>query len=137
MTTTKEKVAWDGLIQNTCTCTKYDPIKEEFTDEPAEYCDGSCWDDALHLFHCEIKQWWDNNPTCAWAVDGLPLWNRSVSGEFEARTIPEFVRGITVNGEWHLRYKLDGEVLHCNLSHHDVPMGRSYSVRYGSDDGGE
>lgn len=137
MTTTKPKVQWDGEIQNTCTCTKYDPIKDEFTDEPSDYCDGSCWDDTLHLFHCEIKQWWDANPTYNWRVDGLPLWNRSVSGEFTAKNIPDFIRGITVKAEWLLRYKLENDVLHCHLSHHDVPTGRSYTVHYGTDDGDE
>lgn len=137
MTTTKPKVQWDGEIQNTCTCTKYDPIKEDFTDEPADYCDGVCWDDALHLFGCEIKQWWDGNPTYTWSVDGLPLWNRSVSGEFTARNHADFIRGITVRGEWYLRYKVDGETLHCHLSHHDVPTGRSFTVRYGAEDGEE
>lgn len=137
MTKTQQptKVEWAGVIQNTCTCTKYDPITQESTDELTDDCNGDCWDDALHLFHCDIKEWWDANPNYDWQVDGLPLWNRSVSGEFTAKTIPDLIRGITVNGEWRLSYRVSGETLYCNLSHHDVPMGRSYTVTYNSTDG--
>ena len=47
-----------------------------------------------------------------------------------AKTFADFVRGITVNAEWRLLYKLENKTLHLNLAHHDVPMGRGYTVRY-------
>lgn len=119
---------WDGELTNTCTCTVYDMDTDENT--PSEYCYGDCWEDAVHLFHTDIKEWWDANPTYDWQVDGLPLWNRSVSGTFTAKNIRDFIRGITVDAEWRLCYKLADDCLQLNLAHHDVPMGRSFSVRY-------
>ena len=130
MTKTKTQSEWDGAIHNTCDCTKYDPIKEEHTDEPADYCDGNCWETAVEFFTESVKEWYDANPTYNFIVDGLPLWNRSVSGEFTAKTITEFIRAVTVNDTWRLRWQVSGEVLHLNLAHHDVPMGRGYIVRY-------
>ena len=134
MTTTKTQSDWDGVIQNSCDCMKYDPIKEEYTDEPADDCYGDCWETAVFHFTEGIKGWYDANPTYNFTIDGLPLWNRSVSGEFTAKTIPDFIRAVTVNDTWRLRWQLSGEVLHLNLSHHDVPMGRGYTVRYALDE---
>ena len=31
---------WQSEVSNDCTCTKYDAINEEFTDEPADDCYG-------------------------------------------------------------------------------------------------
>lgn len=123
---------WDGEITNTCSCRTYDPITEkeiETTD-----CYGDCWDDSLRELVVDIGEWFNNNPTYEWSVNGLPLWDGSVSGKFTAKTIVEFVRGITVNSEWQLRYKVEGSELHCNLSHHDAPVGGSYIVTYGGED---
>lgn len=111
-----------GEITNVCECDGYD-------------CSSDCWDFALECLAEDIRQWWDDNSTYLWRVEGLPLWNGSVSGQFEARTIADFIRGITVNSAWRLRWSLEGDHLECMLSHHDVPTGRSYKVYHGSDDG--
>jgi hypothetical protein len=122
---------WDGELTNTCSCRTYDPITEEETMPSS--CYGDCWDDTLHLFSIGIEDWFNNNPTYEWSVSGLPLWNGTASGNFTAKTIAEFIRGITVNAEWSLRYKVEGSELHCNLSHHDAPTGGSYTVTYGAE----
>ena len=128
---TKTETKWQGELTNSCTCLRYDHETEQFTDEPSETCYGDCWEDAVYLFAEETKVFRDANPTDEWRVSGLPLWNRSVDGVFTATTVQDFIRGVTVRGEWHLRYRVDGDHLHLNLSHHDVPMGRSFSVTYG------
>jgi hypothetical protein len=132
------KPEWDGEFTNTCSCANYDP--ETDTTTPLDYCDGSCWDEQVDNFYYAVKAWWDNNPSLneigkrVWAVDGLPLWNRSVGGHFVADKIDDFIRAVTVNAEWRLCYSLSGDTLHLNLAHHDVPMGRGYTVRYASAD---
>ena len=40
----------------------------------------------------------------------------------------ELLRAITVNGDWQLSYCVEGETLHCLLSHHDVPTGKGFTV---------
>lgn len=119
MTDTTERY---GEITNVCECD-------------GDYCGGDCWDLALDCFAEDIRQWWDDNPTYLWRVEGLPLWDRTVSGQFEARTIEDFVRGITVRSEWRLRWSNKGDHLECVLSHHDVPTGGVLRVYHGIDDG--
>lgn len=109
-------------ITNVCECEDFD-------------CGGACWHSAVEWLAEDIQQWWDDNPTYLWRVEGLPLWNRTVSGQFEARTIEDFVRGITVRSEWRLRWSNKGDHLECVLSHHDVPTGGVLRVYHGIDDG--
>ena len=119
---------WDGTITNSCSCANYDEDTDTYT--ASDECYGDCWDTTLHLLEHDLGDWMSNNPNDWWQVNGLPLWDRNVSGSFHADTIEEFVRGITVNGEWILRYRLNGNVLVARLSHHDVPMGREFTITY-------
>jgi hypothetical protein len=84
----------------------------------------------LYGLELTLGEWWSGNDEGWWQVDGLPLWNRNVSGVFHAKNLREFVRGVTVRGDYTLRYSLNGDTLNLSLSHHDVPMGRSFTVRY-------
>lgn len=152
---TKITHEWQGELTNTCTCQNYDEETDTFTD--ATECLGDCWDDALYVFKHDLGEWFTNNEDGWWQVNGLPLWNRSVSGVFHAkpnatnptlhaggsvakvvsfvntrRDIEEFIRGITVRAEWRLCYRLHGDTLIASLSHHDVPMGRQFTVTYGT-----
>jgi len=153
------KTEWQGELSNTCSCQNYDEETDTFTD--ATECYGDCWDDTLYVFKHDLGDWFTNNEEGWWQVNGLPLWDRNVSGTFRAipiaksptlaggsvakvvsftnarRDIEEFLRGITIRGEWSLSYRLDGEVLRLRLSHHDVPMGREFSVVYGQDPDGD
>jgi hypothetical protein len=121
---------WQGILTNSCTCEVYD--EETDTHELSQVCFGDCWDGVLHLLAIDLGDWFTDNEEGWWQVSGLPLWNRSVSGVFQATTIADFVRGITVDAEWTLRYRLHGETLIASLSHHDVPMGRQFTVTYGT-----
>jgi hypothetical protein len=112
MTTTRE---WDTEVTNVCTCDTID------------MCDGDCWEDVKFFVEETLGDLWECDTE--WIVDGLPLWNRDVSGMFRARTIDEFIRGITVRDVWTLRLMRCDKVVHARLSHHDVPMGRSFTVR--------
>ncbi len=111
---------WQGELTNNCGCE---------VD-----CFGDCWENSLCMLEDDLGKWFTDNADKWWQVDGLPLWNRDIVGVFHADTIVEFVRGITVNSEWKLRYRLDGDYLVLRLSHHDVPMGRQFTVSYGVDD---
>jgi hypothetical protein len=110
-------------ITNTCTCESED---SEFTD-----CYGDCWEFAVETFSIATMQLFERDSygdKFPFRVDGLPLWNRSLSGVVEVRDSNELLRAITVDSEWRLRYAYENGELHCVLSHHDVPMGRSYTV---------
>ena len=128
----KDISQWDGELSNSCTCTNYNETTGEFDN--TDTCYGDCWDDQLEVFGEFLKEFFDGNELKEWQVDGLPLWERKVSGKFSANKIADFVQGITVRGEWHLFYKLDGETLRVLLSHHDVPTGGVFTVRYAEED---
>jgi len=111
---------WTTEVTNVCTCNH---------DNDCGWVDclGDCWEDCKFFVEQELGDLWERN--CDWVVEGLPLWDRNVSGVFRARTIDEFIEGITVKGEWVLRLKRESNVVHARLSHHDVPTGRSFTVR--------
>lgn len=121
---------WQGIITSTCECAVYDPDTD--TTTPLDYCDGSCYDDSIYYLGITLGEWWSGNDEGWWQVDGLPLWDGNVSGICHATNLREFVRGVTVRGDYTLRYSLIGDTLHLRLSHHDVPMGREFTVRYGT-----
>ena len=129
MTTTYECV-----LTNSGTCEYFDEDTQKSI--PSLECYG-CWDDEMSFLKDLLGDWFTDNPTNRWKVSGLPLWNRDVSRSFTARTIDDFVRGITVRGDWTIRLRLKGDTLHAHLSHHDVPMGRSFTITYGSEKGEE
>ena len=107
-------------ITNNCTCTGEDG---EYTDD----CYG-CWNDVLADFNENTKHLLDIADG-NFFIDGLPLWNYNVSGNFTVKNTEELLRAITIRGDWTLRYSVDNDTLYCRLSHHDVPTGRSFTVK--------
>jgi len=101
-------------ISTECDCIVCD---DDGNESPSPDCFG-CWDDKLSYFaeNTEelraISRWW--------RIDGLPLWNRKVSGTIVVEDVNDLIAGITVNGEWSLRYKVTPTHLWCYLSHHDA-----------------
>ena len=128
----KDISQWDGELSNSCACSSYNETTGEFDN--SDICHGDCWDDQLEVFGEFVKEFFDGNENKEWQVDGLPLWERKVSGRFSATKVSDFVQGITVRGDWHLFYKLDGETLRVRLSHHDVPTGGVFTVSYAKED---
>ena len=128
-----ESPIYTGEITNTCTCTKYDPVTEEYTDEPSEECYGSCWDFAVEDFANVTEDLRDANETGWWKVEDLRLWNREVSGYFHATKIEDIIRGMAVNSAWIMRYEVFGDRIQYSLSHHDA-MGSNSTLRPVSED---
>ena len=100
------------MITNSCTCV----------DENGyliNYCCG-CWDDMLESFRIDTQEWWDGNSTYNFNIVGLPLWNRTVSGSFTAKSQADLIQSIGINGDWTMHYRIDGDKLHVHISHHDA-----------------
>lgn len=116
----------DAEITNQCTCTKYDPITEEFTEEPADECFGDCWDSAVEDWHYVVREFVVDGGE--FRIEGFPLWNRTVSGTFEAENTRGFLEAVTVRGEWRLRYSVGPDSFAAVIWHHDVPTGGSFTV---------
>jgi hypothetical protein len=118
-------MTYTNEITNLCNCELED---DDGNIVIAEYCHG-CWEDSLYEFAEATKDIVESNGRGLWEVDGLPLWNGSVSGIAEARSAEDLLRAITVRGEWILRYSVTDGELRCSLSHHDAPMGGRMTVR--------
>lgn len=125
-----------GEITNTCTCTVYDEVAEEYTDEPTADCYGDCWDFALEDFANVTEELRNSNETNWWKVEDLRLWNGQVSGYFHAKydSIADILRGMTVNSQWTMRYAVFSDRIEFNLAHHDAPLGSASTLRCVSDD---
>ena len=124
MTITETPTAW-GELTNACTCLIADEETHEFVDSPE--CFGDCYEtDLLFFEHCVSDFLAESN---TFQVSGIRLWNREVGGVFTANTVAEFVRGITVESEWILRYQVFGaQRIEFSLSHHDAPKGSASVV---------
>ena len=107
-------------ITNSCTCT----------GENGEYIDDcfGCWNDVLAMFEADTEHLL-NIADGNFFIDGLPLWDRNVAGTITVKNTEELLTAITIRGDWTLRYSVDSDTLYCRLSHHDVPTGRSFTVK--------
>ena len=114
------KTKHEYTITNSCTCTGEN-------DEYIADCYG-CWNDVLVMFNDDTKHLLDIT-NGDFFIDGLPLWNRNVAGNFTVKNTEDLLRAITITGDWTLRYSVDSDTLYCCLSHHDVPTGRSFTVK--------
>lgn len=116
-----------GEITNECTCTVYDEITNEFTDEPAEHCDGYCWEFAIDDFANVTEELRNANETEWWKVIDLRLWHGTVSGYFHADTALKLLEGMTVRSAWIMRYEVFHNRIEYSLSHHDA-MGSNTTL---------
>ncbi len=124
MTTTETPIAY-GELTNTCTCSVYNEETDIFTDSPE--CFGDCWDTELEFFGECVK---DILSQASWfRVEAIRLWDGDFDAIFPAKTVADFVRGITVNSEWTLRYQVFADRVEFSLSHHDAPTGSRSVVR--------
>lgn len=118
---------YTGTLTNGCTCVVIDDEGNEVLDKdgdtiPREWCDGFCWESALEDFANCIEHL-TNREDSRWLVQGVRLWDRSVSGVFFAKKVSDIVRGMTVDSEWIMRYEVFSNRVEYSLSHHDAPTG--------------
>lgn len=92
-------------------------------------CDDECYcyEDAREDFDNCVEPLLDKYRV--FRVSGFPVWNGGVSGTVTADTSDELLRALTVNGDFHLTVDVGEDGLECWLAHHDVPMGRKFSVQ--------
>jgi hypothetical protein len=123
---TIEKATATGVLTNSCTCQSYNEDLGDF--EPAPECWGDCWRDQVEEFEMITKDLRDSNETYWWKVEDLRLWDREVSGYFQAEKIRDLIAGMTVNSEWIMRYSVFADRIEYSLSHHDA-MGSNSVLR--------
>jgi hypothetical protein len=116
-----------GTITNTCSCVSYN--EETGYLQEATECEGLCWEYSVEDFANVTETLRDNNLTDYWKVENLRLWNGEVSGHFQAKTVTDLLRGMTVNSEWTMRYEVFADRIEYSLSHHDAPMGSASVLR--------
>lgn len=115
-------------ISSECSCVEFD---EDENESQSSDCWG-CFDDDLDNFKYEIlNPWLEAN---GWDEDTVILvqslnmnWNK-VAGWTNARA-SEVVKALTLNGDFTLRYTLEGKDLTCVRSSHDE-LGAEFTFTY-------
>jgi hypothetical protein len=118
-------------ISSECSCVEFD---EDENESQSSECWG-CFDDDLSNFRYEIlNPWleangWDEDTIIL--VQGLGMhWNH-VAGWTNARA-SEVVDALKLNGDFTLRYKLEGKTLTCVRSSHDE-LGAEFTFTYANE----
>ena len=109
-----------GEITNSCTCTVYDAVKDEYTDIPSDECNGWCWDDQYEMFANDVAPFIEGCETGLFRIENFPVWDGTVNGYFDAGTTHMFLQAVTVRGDWTLRYEVSPTSFSAYLSHHDA-----------------
>jgi hypothetical protein len=113
---------------------------ERFTVTLTNECDDSFdWEFALDELECVLGS--SLTTDSKWTCEGLPLWNRKLTGTFTASSVREWLSAVTVSGGWRLRVTRkwttnDGmpREFAAVLWHHDVPTGATMCVMRQIDD---
>lgn len=114
-----------GEITNGCNCLVYNDGEGEQSLDPDYPCYGDCWEFAVEDFTMLTEDFRKTNTTDWWHAKNLRLWNGEVSGYFHANTVAKLLEGMTVRGEWIMRYEVFADRIEYSLSHHDAPTGSS------------
>jgi hypothetical protein len=115
-----------GVLTNSCSCVSYNE-ETGYLQEAIE-CEGLCWEYSVEDFANVTKDLRDSNETYWWKVEDLRLWNREVSGYFQAEKVIDLIRGMTVRCDWTMRYSVFADRIEYSLSHHDA-MGSNSVLR--------
>lgn len=115
---TVEKV--EATLESYCTCGTYHEETDTWTDEYSE-CHG-CWEDSVYDFNENILYPWyaannyhDN--TCIKIVTPNIGWMRQAA--FKDTYAKDILNDLTLNGDFTLRFTLEGDKLSCVRSSHD------------------
>lgn len=105
-----------GYISNSeCRCFIYDDETGE--ERLSEHCLEFCWDEMLDDFKMTLDEWFEAGD---FLINDFPVWYGTISGEFECKTIDDFIWKVTPDrSEWNLHYDIDGDNFVGVLSHHD------------------
>lgn len=125
-------IEWQGELTNYCECEDYDELTDTwYASESGCHSLGcSTYDDAMNALDEVIYEWWHANSHGVFFANGIPVWNRQYERIFYADGVADLIQAVTVKGEWRLKYRLDNEILHLMLFHHDVPTGKVFTVTY-------
>jgi len=135
-----EKIELNTILTTNCECMNWDD--DGTTGTPADYCSGWCWDDmqqdTIHL----LTEWQhlNNNPE-ALKISGAGMsWQRLsgyaiVRGSAGDELSQEVINSLKINGDFILRFRLDGNTLTITRSSHDEPTGATFTLQPIQEDG--
>lgn len=116
---TVEKI--EATLESNCTCMVWDEELDDYTEEYSDYCYG-CWDDSVYDLENNLLIPWmnandyhDNTPIRINATR-ITWMNRSGYKDTYAKDILEDLK---INGDFTLRFTLEGNKLSCVRSSHD------------------
>lgn len=118
-----------GELTTNCNCLTYEEDGEtkSIDTEYGSTCYGDCWEYAVEDFVTITEELRNSNETDWWKVSNLRLWNGESSGYFHAKTVADLIEGMTVQGDWTMRYAVHADRIEYSLSHHDA-MGSATTL---------
>jgi len=110
---------------NRCEC---EYVEDDDTTYPAEYCYGDCYEDAKVNLDSEVVQpWLQRNGLEEGSlikVIGTNMDWMHLSGYAVVEADLEgFIKALSINSEYRIVYRLDGNRLTANRYSHDEPVG--------------
>jgi hypothetical protein len=130
---TVEKI--EATLSSDCTCMVWDEELDDYTEEHADYCYG-CWDDSVYDFTENLLYPWyaANN-----YHDDTPIkivspnigWMRQSA--YKDTYAKDILDDLKINGDFTLRWTLEGDKLSCVRSSHDE-MGASFTFELREDE---
>ena len=129
-------------MTNSCTCYKTDDEGEAILDsygepEPSDYCYG-CYDEELdNLEYCVIAPWREANSMdddSLVIVNGSNVgWTHSTGYGVAKANTKSILSILSINTEWTLRFRVEGDNLIAIRSSHDE-LGARFEFRVATED---
>jgi hypothetical protein len=123
----------EATLESNCTCTYLDDDGNEV--ESWNDCHG-CWEDSVEWFNEDLLYPWmaannyhDNTPIKI--VSPNLGWMRQAA--YKDTYVKDLVQDLTINGDFTLRFTLEGDTLTCVRSSHDE-YGASFTFELREED---
>jgi len=115
-------------LTSDCTCESYD---DEDNLVPNEYCYGDCWNDQKENFEAFMFMQWaianDIKDTDLLHIGGDGIgWQRRSGYTIAQANTNSIIQNLSINGDFTLRFTLEGEELSVIRSSHDEPTGTGW-----------
>lgn len=127
-------------VTNTCECQYCETCECSYsyveTDECPEClstmeqsdCYGDCYTDAKEGALRLLLDWADTHKVEAWRIHAENLgWTRKSGTSAPIGGLEETFDALTLNGDWRIKFVLDGESLIAYRYSHDEPTGASFT----------
>jgi len=98
--------------------------------QPMDYCDGDCFEYKLDWLSETVEVWLEEvgNPSRV-QINGRSMgWTRASGYAIANADWKDIYKKLQINGDWTLRFTLEGRSLKVTRYSHDEPTGASFEI---------